>query len=172
MERPAKVAAKLVIKLFALDVDGTLTDGGIYLGGNGKEFKRFNVRDGLGIKMLLQSGVKVVFISGRFSEATARRAEELGVTACLNGAGGKLEALKRILSEYGISREETAFAGDDMPDLECIKWVGLGIAVSNAVSEVRKAADVTMRAGGGYGAVREAAELILELNEDSVDRRR
>lgn len=153
-----------MIKLLALDVDGTLTDGGIYMDGNGGEFKRFDVQDGYGLVMLMKSGVKVVFISGRYSAATSRRADNLRITRCINGAENKLKELKKLCEEWGISRAETTFAGDDLPDLECIEWAGLGVAVAGARPEIKAVSDWQTDSGGGRGAVREIAEHILKIN--------
>ncbi|MDO4987744.1 MAG: HAD-IIIA family hydrolase [Synergistes sp.] len=154
-----------MIKLFAMDVDGTLTDGGIYMDGTGGEMKRFDVQDGQGIVRLLAGGVKIVFISGRFSAPTEQRAKNLRITRCVNGVADKLSALKDMADEWGILQSETAYAGDDAPDIECIKWSGLGIAVANAVSAVKDAADMVTENAGGHGAVREACEYIMTLNE-------
>lgn len=154
-----------MIKLFALDVDGTLTDGGVYMDGAGNEFKRFDIQDGYGIVQLLRAGVKVVFISGRFSSATQQRAENLKITLCINGTSDKLPDLQKIASDWGISQHEIAYAGDDIPDLDCIKWAGLGIAVANARTALIEAADWATPNPGGRGAVRDCAEYILQLNE-------
>jgi 3-deoxy-D-manno-octulosonate 8-phosphate phosphatase (KDO 8-P phosphatase) len=153
-----------LIKLFALDVDGTLTDGGVYMNGTGGEWKRFSIQDGLGIVTLMHSGVKVVFISGRYSAATQQRADDLKISKCINGTKNKLEELKNLSAEWDIAREEIAYAGDDLPDIECIKWAGLGMAVANACKDVKTAASWTSSSFGGLGAVRECAEKILEMN--------
>lgn len=155
-----------MIKLFALDVDGTLTDGGVYMDGKGGEFKRFDIQDGYGIRKLIDSGVKVFFISGRCSGATQQRADDLSITGCINGTKDKLRDLKEIAESCKIPREEVAFAGDDIPDLECIEWAGLGIAVANAVIKVLSSADWKTQKSGGFGAIRECAEHIIEINGD------
>lgn len=154
-----------MIRLFVLDVDGTLTDGGVWMDGHGGEFKRFDIQDGYGIRMLIESGVRVFFISGRYSPATEQRAKDLRITGCINGTGDKLGDLKKIAEDHGIKQKEIAFAGDDIPDLECIRWAGLGIAVANAVPEVLEASDWKTASPGGYGAVRECAEKIIGMNE-------
>lgn len=153
-----------MIKLFALDVDGTLTDGGVYMDGNGGEFKRFDIQDGYGLVQLMAEGVKVVFISGRYSAATRQRADNLKITRCLNGTKDKLSDLKELCAEWGILPEEVAFAGDDLPDAECVEWAGLGIAVANARPELKAAADRQTACSGGHGAIRECADLILNIN--------
>ena len=154
-----------MIKLFALDVDGTLTDGGVFMDGRGGEFKRFDIRDGYGIRMLINQGVKVWFISGRYSSSTQQRADDLRISGCINGTRDKLKDLKSLTDSLGIGREEVAFAGDDIPDIECIRWAGLGIAVGDAVPEVVLAADMKTVSCAGFGAVRECAEHILKINE-------
>ncbi|MDD4159384.1 MAG: HAD hydrolase family protein [Synergistaceae bacterium] len=155
-----------MIKLFALDVDGTLTDGGVYMDGKGGEFKRFDIQDGYGIRKLIDRDIKVFFISGRYSPATQQRAEDLRVTGCVNGTKDKLSELKTLAENYHIEREEVAFAGDDIPDIECIEWAGLGIAVANAVSQVVMIADWKTESTGGHGAIRECAEKIIQINGD------
>jgi 3-deoxy-D-manno-octulosonate 8-phosphate phosphatase (KDO 8-P phosphatase) len=147
-----------------MDVDGTLTDGGIYMDGANGEFKRFNVHDGYGIVSLIKSGVEVAFISGRASGPTDRRASDLGVTRVINGTEDKLADLVAMADELGIAQSEVAFIGDDLPDIPCIKWSGIGIAVADAHEEVLLSADVTTVACGGGGAVREAADYILRIN--------
>ncbi len=151
-----------MIKLFAMDVDGTLTDGGLILHGAGGESKRFDVQDGLGIVRLQAAGVEVAFVSGRRSPATLRRADELGVRVCRQGVGDKLAVLQELAAERGLDASEVAFAGDDLNDVACLRWAGWGVAVANAVAEAKDAADVVTRASGGAGALREAAELLLK----------
>lgn len=152
-----------MIRLFAMDVDGTLTDGGIYIGASG-EFKCFNAKDGLGIVKLRQSGVTVAIVSGRYSPATEARARDLGIDIVANGTGDKLKTLVDIAEKLGVSAEEVAYIGDDTPDIECMKWAGIGMAVADASSDVLDAADWTSERGGGHGAVRDAAEHVLCLN--------
>lgn len=156
-----------MIKLFAMDVDGTLTDGGIYMDGNGGELKRFDVQDGQGIKALLAAGVKVVFLSGRVSAPTEQRAQNLGITRCITGASDKKAVLEALTDEWGIARAETAFAGDDTPDAEAMAWAGLGIAVANAHPAAASAAAYITKKSGGAGAIREAADYILTLNGET-----
>lgn len=153
-----------MIRLFALDVDGTLTDGGLYMDGRGGEFKRFDVQDGYGLVELMRAGIKVVFISGRHSAPTQQRADDLKISACINGTKDKLADLQRLAREWHIERSETAYAGDDLPDMECMNWSGLALAPANARPEIKAAADWTAASRGGSGAVRECAEYILKLN--------
>lgn len=154
-----------MIKLFAMDVDGTLTDGGIFMDGAGGELKRFDVQDGQGIDQLQREGVKVVFISGRFSAPTQQRADNLKIAHCINGTHDKLRDLKILAAGWGIGASEVAYAGDDVPDIECIKWSGLGIAVANAHPSVIACADFVTTKCGGRGAIRECADKIIELNK-------
>ena len=154
------------IRLLALDVDGVLTDNGIYVGpvdGQPIELKRFDVQDGLGHVLMRTAGIPVAWVSGRHSEATAMRARELRVEDVLQVPGpDKLEALGILLARRRITWEETAFMGDDLADLQVLRRVGLPIAVANAVEEVKAAAAYVTRARGGHGAVREVVELLLK----------
>lgn len=161
-----------MIRLLALDVDGTLTDGGLYMDGSGNEFKRFDIQDGMGLVLLREHSVKVAFISGRFSGSTEQRARDLGIEMLYNGVSRKLELLKKIAREMGFSNEEVAFAGDDVNDMDCITWSGLGIAVANARPQVRECADMVTSAPGGYGAVREICEFIIDRNTRPYDKDR
>jgi 3-deoxy-D-manno-octulosonate 8-phosphate phosphatase (KDO 8-P phosphatase) len=145
-------------------VDGTLTDGGVALDGSGGEWKRFDIQDGMGIVRLQRTGVEVALISGRRSEATVLRARELGIREVVNGIGDKLPALQALCRSRGTLQEETCFVGDDVNDIDCIRWSGLGVAVRNARLEVKAAADWITPSCGGYGAVRDVAERILALN--------
>jgi 3-deoxy-D-manno-octulosonate 8-phosphate phosphatase (KDO 8-P phosphatase) len=154
-----------MIKLFVMDVDGTMTDGGILVDGCGNEWKRFDVKDGMGIARLKKSGVEVCIISGRPSKATAARAEELGITRVYQGVDDKLALLKSIAEEMGLTPSEIAYIGDDVNDVPCLEWVGLGFAPSDALLEAQRASDVVTPSRGGYGAVRDAAEFVLQKNQ-------
>lgn len=157
-----------MIRLFVMDVDGTMTDGAVYLDGKGGEFKRFDVRDGLGIACLMRSGVRTAIISGRESAVTAVRAKELGIEVVVQGVKDKLAAIREIASRISLEPEDIAYIGDDVNDRSCIKWSGIGFAPSDARSEAKEAADVVTEAPGGYGAVREAVEYILKINGSSI----
>jgi len=150
-----------MIRLIILDIDGTLTDGGIYLGSNQMEFKRFSVADGLGVKLAQAAGKKVVIITGRKSEAVERRAKELAIDTVLQGFHRKIDALNHILQEESIEEAEIAVIGDDLPDLPLMRRCGTPIAVQNAVDSVKKQALYITQKSGGNGAVREAIEWIL-----------
>jgi 3-deoxy-D-manno-octulosonate 8-phosphate phosphatase (KDO 8-P phosphatase) len=154
------------LKLVGFDVDGVLTDNGIYVGMVGDhpvEFKRFHIQDGLGVRMLRSAGLAVVWLSGRESAATALRARELEVDEVIQDpTARKLPAFEALLERRGLGWEECAFAGDDLADLPLLKRVGLPIAVANGVAEVKAAARLVTTVPGGQGAVREVAELILQ----------
>jgi 3-deoxy-D-manno-octulosonate 8-phosphate phosphatase (KDO 8-P phosphatase) len=156
-----------MIRLVAMDVDGTLTDGGIYMDGLGNEMKRFDVKDGTGISLLREASIETAFISGRASKPTDRRAKDLGVTRVVNGTSDKLADLKAMAAELGLDASEVAFIGDDLQDVECMKWAGLGIAVKDASQEALSAADWVSPRDGGHGALRDAALHIIRLNRGS-----
>jgi 3-deoxy-D-manno-octulosonate 8-phosphate phosphatase (KDO 8-P phosphatase) len=153
------------IRLVGIDVDGVLTDGGIYLGavdGRPLEFKRYDIHDGLGIYFLRQAGVKIAVLTGRVSESVRLRCAELGVDELVQDARAvKLPAFQEILRRLGITAAEAAFVGDDFPDLSILRVVGLPVAVANAVPEVRDTCAVRLTRSGGRGAIREFAELLL-----------
>jgi 3-deoxy-D-manno-octulosonate 8-phosphate phosphatase (KDO 8-P phosphatase) len=158
-------AAANRVRLLGLDVDGVLTDNGVYIGpvaGARVELKRFDIQDGLGLILLRTAGLPVVWLSGRSSEATSMRAAELKVEELLQVPGPrKLAALDELLTRRGIAWEEVAFVGDDLADLPVLRRVGLPIAVANAVPDVKAVASYVTRATGGHGAVREVVELLL-----------
>jgi len=155
----------LRLRLVGLDVDGVLTDNGIFVGpvdGHVVELKRFDIQDGLGHILMREAGITVVWVSGRHSEATTARARELRVEEVLQVAGPrKLEAFGALLERRGVAWAEAGFVGDDLADLLILRRVGLPIAVANAVAEVKAAAAWVTGAAGGHGAVREAFEAIL-----------
>jgi 3-deoxy-D-manno-octulosonate 8-phosphate phosphatase (KDO 8-P phosphatase) len=154
------------VRLLGLDVDGVLTDNGIYVGpvdGRPVELKRFDVQDGVGLVLMRAAKIPVVWVSGRFSEATTARARELGVEDLVQVRGPeKLDAFADLLARRGIGWEEAAFVGDDLADLPVLRRVGLPIAVANAVDEVKAVAAYVTRARGGHGAVREVVETLLK----------
>jgi 3-deoxy-D-manno-octulosonate 8-phosphate phosphatase (KDO 8-P phosphatase) len=158
-------AAARRIRLVGLDVDGVLTDGGIYLGaadGVPVELKRYHIQDGLGIKFLRDAGIIVALITGRVSESVRLRAAELGIVDVTQDAQArKLPAFLAILERNGIAPDEAAFVGDDYPDLGILRIVGLPVAVENAVEDVKEISRIRLRRAGGDGAVREFAEILL-----------
>ena len=154
------------IRLVVLDVDGVLTDGGVYVGARpgqeAIELKRFDIQDGLGVKMLGWAGIAVAIVSGRVSEATAWRAEELGVDECHQDPDAKkLPIVQKLLDDRGLGWQEAAMVGDDLADLPVLERVALPVAVSNAVPEVQAVSRWTTQARGGRGAVREFARELL-----------
>jgi 3-deoxy-D-manno-octulosonate 8-phosphate phosphatase (KDO 8-P phosphatase) len=152
------------IALFGMDVDGVLSDGGIYYGDGGLEVKRFSVRDGMGITMLRNAGIVPFIITARQSAATARRARELGIEETHQGVRDKLRCLRQIAEGRKITLEQVSFIGDDLSDLPVLDVVGLPMAVGDAVEEVKKVAKFVTSGNGGHGAVREACEYVLKLN--------
>jgi 3-deoxy-D-manno-octulosonate 8-phosphate phosphatase (KDO 8-P phosphatase) len=154
------------IRLVGLDVDGVLTDGGLYLGdagGSRVELKRYHIEDGLGVRFLRSAGIKVVIVTGRVSESVRHRAAELEVDDLAQDAQArKLPAFRKMLERFGIDPAEAAFVGDDLPDLPVLRLVGLPVAVGNAVPEVREGCKVQLTRRGGEGAVREFTELLLK----------
>jgi 3-deoxy-D-manno-octulosonate 8-phosphate phosphatase (KDO 8-P phosphatase) len=179
-EIPAGRAQK--IKLVVFDVDGVLTDNGVYIGqtasGEPVEMKRFDILDGLGIKMLERDGLKVAFVSGRISIATKLRAAELGVDCHQANAGHKMDAVRELMSKYAVTWEEIAWLGDDLPDMPTMRRVGVPVAVGNAIDAIKAVAVWTTRRSGGDGAAREFCEELLRargvwdrLAEDYVNER-
>lgn len=161
------------IRVVGLDVDGVLTDGGIYLGsvdGAPHEFKRYDIQDGLGIHFLRQAGVRVVIVTGRVSHSVLLRAAELQIEDVAQDADArKLPALRRLLERHGVAESDTAYIGDDYPDLGILRAVGLPVAVGNAVPEIRAVCRVQLARHGGRGAVREFAELLLKARGEWDD---
>ena len=152
--------AKL-IRLMAFDVDGVMTDGGLYLSDSGEEFKRFNTLDGHGLKMLRASGVEVAIITGRTSRCVAARAQNLGVAHVFQGVENKLETMLELLNRLKLPRDAAAYMGDDVVDLMVMRHVGLSISVPESPLLVREHSDYVTQCRGGHGAVREACELIM-----------
>ena len=149
------------IKLLILDVDGVLTDGGLYFDDNGGEFKRFNALDGHGIKMLLNSGVEVAIISARHAKCVAHRMQGLGVKHYYQGQSNKVVAYKELLEKLNLSPSQVAFVGDDVIDLPVMSKVALPIAVANAHTYVKEHAKLITQKMGGNGAVREVCDCLL-----------
>ncbi len=149
------------IKLVAFDVDGVFTDGRFYLSDDGIESKSFNTQDGFGIRQLLRAGIQVAVISGRSSKAVSKRMAELDVRYVVQSCGDKVAALEEIAATLGITVEQCAYVGDDVPDLPLLNHVGFAIAVANAVPAVHGACAYSTSASGGAGAVREVCELVL-----------
>ncbi len=159
------------IKLVVLDVDGVLTDGGVYLGateaGGAVELKRYDIQDGLGIHLMREAGIRVAIITGRVSESVRLRAAELGIDdVAQDRRVMKRAALRRMLDQHAIAMDAVAFVGDDLPDLACLRVVALPVCVANAVREVRDVCAVHLERAGGHGAIREFAELLLTARDE------
>ncbi len=149
------------LRLVAFDVDGVLTDGGLYLSDSGEEFKRFNSLDGHGLKMLKASGVELAIITGRTSKCVELRARNLGITRLYQGVEDKLAVMQALLAELKLAPEAAAFMGDDVVDLPVLRRVGLALSVPDAPQVVRDHAHYVSQRDAGHGAVREVCELIL-----------
>ena len=175
-DAPSPIPAELAhrIRLVVFDVDGVMTDGGIYLGatesGDPVELKRFDIQDGLGVQMMRSAGLRVAIVTGRVSEAVRIRAGELQVDDLhQDSRADKLSAVADILERNGIGWDETAFLGDDLPDLVVLRRVGLPAVVGNATSDARAAAAWHAVRHGGRGAVREFAEALLKARGQWAD---
>ncbi len=149
------------IKLVVLDVDGVLTDGGLWFDNGGAVHKRFDVRDGLGIRLLQQEGFGLAFLSGGAGGATEARAKQLGIEHCLIGIKDKLAAVLMLQRQLGVTPLQSAFLGDDLNDLAVRPSVGLLLATSDACEPLRRKSDAVLHCSGGHGAVRELAERLL-----------
>jgi len=153
--------AELTYKALVLDVDGTMTDGGIYLDDRGVQTKRFDVTDGSGIVYYQRAGGQVAFLTGRSSRVVEVRAAELGVRFVVQGALEKAPALRRLCGEMGLRPEQVAYMGDDLTDVPAMRLAGFVIAPAGAAEAVRGLADYVTPSGGGHGAVRQAVEHLL-----------
>jgi 3-deoxy-D-manno-octulosonate 8-phosphate phosphatase (KDO 8-P phosphatase) len=154
------------VKLLALDVDGTLTDGGVLYDDGGIESKRFHIQDGLGIVLSGFVGLKIAWITGRVSPIVERRARELGVALLRQGVQDKAVALQEVAVRAGVLPAEVAYMGDDLNDIPALKTAAIRIAPANAVDEVKQLAHLVTHRSGGGGAVREAIESILRARGD------
>ena len=150
------------IKMLAMDVDGTLTDGKIYMGSQGEVYKAFNIKDGLGIKRLICHGMIPVIITGRSSDIVENRARELGITEIYQGVQNKKVVLEQVAEKYRITLKQAAYIGDDCNDLTVMQIAGITFAPADAAQEVLDYADVVVQAKGGQGAVREAVDYLLK----------
>jgi 3-deoxy-D-manno-octulosonate 8-phosphate phosphatase (KDO 8-P phosphatase) len=154
------------VRLLGLDVDGVLTDNAVFIGevdGKRVEFKRFDIQDGLGHRLLAHAGMEVIWVSGRQSSATALRGVELGISTVLQvPADGKVAAIQAVLDARGLDWDALAFVGDDLADVPVLERCGLPIAVSNAMPHVKRLAVHVTTAAGGHGAVREVIDALLE----------
>ena len=149
------------IRLVIFDIDGVLTNGGLHFDNEGREYKTFNSLDGHGIRMLLESGLQVAIITGRQSNLVNHRMRDLGVKMIYQGYRDKRPAFNKLLEKTGLSTDQIAYMGDDLPDLPIMSQVGLALTVQNAHAFVKQHADWISEASGGSGAVREATDFIL-----------
>jgi len=150
------------IRLLVLDVDGVLTDGRLWYDNGGEELKAFHIQDGLGIKLLQSTGVAVAIITGRTSALVARRAAELGIRHVIQGREDKLLALRGLCDQQKLTLDAVAYLGDDLPDLSAIRAVGLGLTVADGHTLIAQHARYRTTRNGGFGAVREVCELIMQ----------
>jgi len=153
------------VKLLLLDVDGTLTDGGLYFTGEGQAMKRFDVHDGLGLVRLQRAGVEVIIISADRSPIIRMRAQKLGIRAVIDGCQDKGQAVRMLLEERELDPSVALYMGDDITDLAAMAEVGYSAAPANAVEAVRESADYVTGSSGGHGAVREVCDLIMNRTE-------
>jgi 3-deoxy-D-manno-octulosonate 8-phosphate phosphatase (KDO 8-P phosphatase) len=161
MAGPSLRARLRRVRLFLCDVDGILTDASVFMG-PGLELKRFNIRDGLGLRWLQDAGIKVGWISRRPSPATTARAEDLKIDFLVQTRGDKVEAAQEILHQTGLKWEQAAYLGDDVVDLGMLRRAGLAVSVPDGCREARQCAHYVTRQAGGQGAVREVVEMILK----------
>ena len=157
------------IKLVILDVDGTLTDGGVYIDSNGVESKKFNIKDGAGIVLAEQVGVEFMILTGRKSYCVEHRANELKIKYVFQGIADKLSYLQQFLAQQGLSHNQVAYIGDDVNDLECMRTVGFTACPADAVEEEFQQCDYVSRYNGGQGAVREICDMIRK-SKSHIDR--
>jgi 3-deoxy-D-manno-octulosonate 8-phosphate phosphatase (KDO 8-P phosphatase) len=170
MTAPDLLARARAVRMLSCDVDGVLTDGKLYYADDGSETKAFSTLDGLGLKMLHEAGIVVAWITGSSAPAVTRRAKTLSVAHVVLGAENKLAPWERLRSELGMSAEECAHIGDDLPDLPVLLRCGLSTTVPHAPEAVKRRAHYVTRAEGGAGAVREVCELILGARGDLAQR--
>lgn len=157
-----KISEKLAkIKMLILDVDGVMTDGGILMDSDGREMKKFNVRDGHGLVMIQRHGIQVAILTGRTSAVVEHRARDLRISEVYQGALNKKEVFATILEKNRLAPEEIAYMGDDIVDIPVLKMVGFSAAVADALDVVKRSVDFVTVQPGGKGAVREVCEMLL-----------
>jgi len=150
------------IELILSDVDGVMTDGGIYVQDNGEQIIKFHIRDGMGVRLWREAGKRFGIVTGRKLESVKKRAADLWMDIVRLGVDDKLPEVDRLAAEFGITREQVCYIGDDLLDLATIRAVGFGVAVADAAEDIQKAARYTTSLRGGQGAAREVIELILK----------
>lgn len=149
------------VRFAAFDIDGVLTDGGLYYSGDGDAMKTFDVRDGMGMKLLQDAGIEIAIITSRKAESVRLRAADLGIRRVMQGVPDKRAAIESQLADAGIAAEAAAFLGDDLVDLPAMRYCGFAATVAGAPAVLKRHADFVTRAAGGRGAVREFCEMIL-----------
>jgi len=172
VKRPPAASRLAAVRLVAMDVDGVLTDGGIWYTDGGEELKRFDVRDGQGLVLLRDAGVITAVVTRRHSEIVERRARELGIVEVHQDAVDKAAVVRGILARHGVRAADACYVGDDIGDLPAMALIGLPVAVADAVPAVRKAALYITRARAGFGAIRELCDLILSAKQQRASRSR
>jgi 3-deoxy-D-manno-octulosonate 8-phosphate phosphatase (KDO 8-P phosphatase) len=165
---PTLIAKLKKVRVFICDVDGVLTNGTVLMGG-GQEYKSFSIQDGLGLLLLMRSGIKVGWVSNRPSPVTQQRAEELGINYLVQGKGNKVDEIDALLAREGFKWTDVCYLGDDVVDLGALKRAGVAVAVANAIDEAKKLADYVTKARGGEGAVREVVRLVLSTQDKWQD---
>ena len=169
--RSGKVSRKLLsqIRLFATDVDGVLTDAGMYYAESGDEWKKFNTRDGMGIKLLQRAGIITAIVTQERTKLVARRAEKLAIPELHQGVMDKLALVREMASRHGLTLNQVAYIGDDINDLETLKEVGFSATPADGMPQVAAVVDYICQKKGGEGAVREIIEMILEAQRSKVE---
>ena len=160
---PARTRRQILksLRLFATDVDGVLTDGGMYIGESGEELKKFNTRDGMGLKLLQAEGIITAIVTAENTKLVARRAQKLGIPEIHQGVRNKLDVIQSLVAKYQLGLHQAAYLGDDVNDLEALRAVGFSGAPADGMKPVREAVHYVCRLKGGEGAVREVVDLIL-----------
>ncbi|MGB9562089.1 MAG: KdsC family phosphatase [bacterium] len=165
---PYELAQKVKrVKYILIDVDGVLTDGGIYILDDGTEFMRFDAKDGMGIMILKSLSYGIGFISGRSNKAVEHRAQSLGITDLFQGVQDKIIIYEEVKEKYGLKDEEIAYVGDDINDVPVMEKAGFAVTVADSAKEARKCAHYVTRLPGGRGAIRELADLFLTILKKS-----
>jgi 3-deoxy-D-manno-octulosonate 8-phosphate phosphatase (KDO 8-P phosphatase) len=158
---PARRPRWAAVRALVTDVDGVLTDGGLYYAENGDELKRFDVRDGQGLVLLREAGLLTAIVTRKQTTIVTRRARDLGVAEVHQNVTDKAAAITDLLARHGLPASAVCYVGDDVGDLPAMRLVGLPVAVADAVKAVRRAATYVTHLGGGHGAIREVCDLIL-----------
>ena len=169
--RSGKVSRKLLsqIRLFATDVDGVLTDAGMYYSESGDEWKKFNTHDGMGIKLLQRAGIITAIVTQERTKLVARRAEKLAIPELHQGVMDKLTVIREMAARHGLSLKQVAYIGDDINDLEALKEVGFSATPADGMPKIAAAVDYVCQKKGGEGAVREIVEMILDAQRSKVE---